>query len=361
MIPRPQILIVDDRPENLYAMQRLLQKLEIGVFLAASGNEALGLVLEHDFCVALVDIQMPQMDGYEFVELLRGFPQTEALPVIFISSIYSDEYHHRKGYESGAVDFLARPFIPEILLSKISVFIQLYNQRCKLQESVQQLSELNQQVMLLNATLEDRVIERTRELNTTRQEVIRQLGRAAEVRDAVTGHHVERVSYYVRLLANAAQIEMDTADLYFTIAPLHDIGKIGIPDHILRKPGLLTPEEMRIMQQHAEIGARIIGDGHSEFLRAAQQACLTHHERWNGKGYPRALAGEQIPLLGRLLSIADVFDAITSDRPYKKAWSLPEAFELIRQQMGNHFDPYLANLFLQSQDQVTEIYNTYHD
>lgn len=361
MAPLPKILIVDDRPENLYTLQRLLQKLPVQVFSAASGNEALGLAIEHDFCVAIVDVQMPEMDGYELVELLRGFDNTATLPVIFVSAVYSDEYHHRKGYESGAVDFISKPFVPGILLSKVRVFLELYNQRLVLQETVLRLSDLNMEVMDLNSTLEDRVRERTRELELTHQEVIRQLGRAAEVRDEGTHRHVERVSHYVKLLAQAAGVESERAELYFTIAPLHDIGKIGIPDHILLKPGPLTPEEVQVMRKHAELGARIIGDYPADLLRTAKMACLTHHERWDGKGYPRGLAGEQIPLIGRLVALADVFDAVTSNRPYKKAWPLPQALDLVRQELGHHFDSTLGNLFLQHETQVVEIHRTYAD
>ncbi len=363
-----KILIVDDRPENLFALQRLLGQLDVQVLQASSGNEALALTLEHDFCLAIVDVQMPEMDGYELVELLRGNPTTATLPVIFVSAVFSDDYHHRKAYESGAVDFMSKPFIPEIMLSKVKVFIELYHQRLKLVENVKQLSVLNTRVMQLNTGLEEMVRQRTleleqrsTELQTTRYEVIRQLGRAAEVRDKETGQHVERVSQYVRLLALAAGLDAETAELYYTVAPLHDIGKIGIPDQILRKPGPLDVDEMRTMRLHAEIGAQIIGEHPSELMRTARLGCLYHHERWNGQGYPHRLAKEDIPLVGRLLALADVFDAVTSPRPYKDAWPLEEAFELVRNEVGEHFDPYFADLFLRQKASVIEIYHDHQD
>lgn len=361
MAARPKILAVDDYPENLYILDRVLSRLDVEVLPATSGAVALDLTRQNDFCVAIVDVQMPGMDGYELVERLRGDPLTRTLPVIFVTAVYADEYHHRKAYESGAVDFMSKPFIPEILLSKVRVFIELFSQRLALQETVQQLAELNQQVLLLNASLEDKVRERTFELETTRSELIRQLGRAGEQRDHETGMHVERVSHYVRFLALAAGLDDSIADLYFTIAPLHDIGKIGIPDHILLKPAPLTPEERQIMQEHTRIGARIIGDHPSELLSVARIGCLTHHERWDGTGYPDRLSGKDIPLLGRLLALADVFDAVTSSRPYKAAWPLAEAFDLVWEETGKHFDPTLAALFLHHKDAVVKISQTYRD
>ncbi|MBN2149123.1 MAG: response regulator [Anaerolineales bacterium] len=358
---QPKILIVDDRADNLFTLQRLLSPLQLEVIEASSGEEALGLTLDHDFCVALVDIQMPGMDGYEMVELLRGNTKTASLPVIFVSAVYSDEYHHRKAYESGAVDFMTKPLNPQILFSKVRVFIELHQQRLQLQEIVAQLSLTNLEVRRLNSSLEEKVRQRTSELETTRMEVIRQLGRAAEFRDKETGQHVERVSQYVRLLAVGAGVEPALVELYYTIAPLHDIGKIGIPDHILLKPGALSVEEMEIMRQHARIGAEIIGDHPSELFRVASTGCLTHHERWNGLGYPQGLHAAGIPLIGRLLALADVFDAVTSNRPYKKAWTIEEARLLVEEERGAYFDPLLVDIFLRKWDDVERIYHNLAD
>jgi putative two-component system response regulator len=198
-----------------------------------------------------------------------------------------------------------------------------------------------------NVVLEEKVRERTRELHDTRLEIIHRLGRAAEYRDNETGLHIIRMSRYSQTLGRLAGLDDEEADLLLHASPMHDIGKIGIPDRILLKPGKLDPDEWTVMQTHARIGADLL-DGHpAPLLRMARDIALTHHEKWDGSGYPDGRRGEEIPLVGRIVAVADVFDALTSARPYKPAWPLEKALDYIRAQRGRHFDPALAGLFLE--------------
>ena len=207
--------------------------------------------------------------------------------------------------------------------------------------------------------LERMVTERTAELNETRLEVIRRLGRAAEFKDNETGLHVIRMSHYSRLIAEALNVGEAWTDLLFNAAPMHDIGKIGIPDHILRKPGKLDENEWMIMRKHPEFGAAIIGEHSSDLMKLSKEIALTHHEKWDGSGYPKGLMGENIPISGRIVAIADVFDALTSERPYKKAWSVEESLKVIDEGAGKHFDPDLVGLFRDVMPDVLRIKEQY--
>jgi putative two-component system response regulator len=209
--------------------------------------------------------------------------------------------------------------------------------------------------------LEQKVIERTQELNQTRLAVIQQLGRAAEFRDNETGLHVIRMSYYSRLIAHAYTQDNAWSELILNAAPMHDIGKIGIPDSILLKPGKLTEEEFVVMRKHPEMGAGIIGDHSSELMKMAKEIALAHHEKWNGTGYPLGLTGEATPISGRIAAIADVFDALTTARPYKKAWSVADAVAEINRQEGIHFDPQLVPVFHEVLPEILDIKENYDE
>ena len=196
---------------------------------------------------------------------------------------------------------------------------------------------------------------RTAELAKTRHQIIRRLGRAAEYKDNETGNHVIRMSHYSRLIAQAAGLSAANVDLLFYAAPMHDVGKIGIPDRIMLKPGKLDEEEWGVMREHPDMGAEIIGDHEDELLQAARSVALTHHEKWDGTGYPKGLKGEEIPIFGRIVAIADVFDALTSERPYKKAWSVEAALEMIDEGVGKHFDPDLMPALKAALPEMLEI------
>jgi putative two-component system response regulator len=330
VIVKPKILIVDDYPENLFTLNRLLRELDVDVYQADSGEDALGLTLENDFCVAILDVQMPKMDGYELAELLRGNESTSKLPIIFLSAMYSDEYHHRKGYDAGAVDFLSKPYIPDILLSKVRVFIRLYEQRLQLES--------------WGHWLEFLVAERTTELSQSYDATLSGWAMALELRERETAGHSHRVVKLTLRMANEIGISPEQQVHIHRGALLHDIGKMGIADSILLKPATLTPEEWDQMRQHPIYAYELLRQ--IKFLEPALNIPYSHHEKWDGTGYPRGLSGEQIPLESRIFALADVWDALTSNRPYRKSLTREEAIQYIRENSGSHFDPNLAERFI---------------
>lgn len=330
VIVKPKILIVDDYEENLFTLSRLLRSLEVDVYQATSGDAALALALDNDFCVAILDVQMPGMTGYELAELLRGNESTSKLPIIFLSAMYSDEYHHRKGYDAGAVDFLSKPYIPDILLSKVRVFISLYEQRLQLE--------------LWADWLEFQVDERTHELSRSYDETLLGWAKALELRERETAGHCLRVVQLTLRLATEIGISPEQQVHVQRGALLHDIGKMGISDSILLKPASLTTDEWSEMRLHPIKAYDLLR--HIKFLEPALNIPYAHHEKWDGTGYPRGLKGEQIPLEARIFALADVWDALTSNRPYRKAMTHAEVIQYISDHSGTHFDPNLADRFV---------------
>ncbi|MEO5365926.1 MAG: two-component system response regulator [Magnetococcus sp. WYHC-3] len=336
-LTKPIILIVDDTPENLDVLGGVLAR-QYKVKAALNGPRALKIARSDPRPdMILLDVMMPEMDGYEVCRQLKADPLTASIPVIFVTAKTSVE-DERKGLTMGAVDYLAKPISPPIVELRVQTQLALYDQRRQLEAMVR---------------------ERTHELLETRLEVIRRLGRAAEFRDNETGLHVIRMSHYTRLLAEAMNLSQDWVTLIFNAAPMHDIGKIGIPDNVLLKPGKLDEQEWQIMRKHAEYGAQIIGEHHSELMKLSREIALSHHEKWDGSGYPLGIRGADIPLSGRIVAIADVFDALTSHRPYKKAWTVERAMEVILQDSGTHFDPELTPLFRTILPEVLEIKEKY--
>ena len=317
------ILVVDDTPENIDVLSGVLRS-EFRVKAALNGEKAIRIAnAEPQPVMILLDIMMPGMDGYEVCQQLKANPATAKIPVIFITA-KSEDKDERKGLELGAVDYITKPINPSIVLARVHTHLALYDQ---------------------NMALENKVRERTEELNDTRLNIIHRLGRAAEFKDNETGLHVIRMSHYARLIAEALEYGDEWSELIFNAAPMHDIGKIGVPDHILLKPGKLDDSEWKIMREHPQFGADIIGEHESEILKTSKIIAMTHHEKWDGSGYPLKLKGEEIPLEGRIIAIADVFDALTTERPYKKAWTVEDAVNLIDENSGSHFDPSLVLLF----------------
>ena len=336
---RATILIVDDTPENIDVLSNLLKD-SYKVKAAVNGRTALAIAAkEPKPDLILLDVMMPEMDGYEVCQKLKADPLTAAIPVIFVTA-KSEVEDEQRGFALGAVDYITKPISPPIVLARVKTQLALYDQA---------------------RHLESLVRERTQELHSTRLEIIRRLGRAAEYKDNETGMHVIRMSWYCRFLAEELGMPEDWCELLFNAAPMHDIGKIGVPDSVLLKPGKLDGQEWAIMRRHCEYGAEIIGEHNSPILAAAREIAINHHEKWNGTGYPNGLKGEAIPLMARIVAIADVFDALTSDRPYKKAWTEAQALELLQQEAGEHFDPQLVPLFIQAMPRVREIMGRYSD
>ncbi len=347
MIPsmNAKILLVDDIGENLKLLRSILGN-EYDLFFAKNGLDALSLSDTHHPDLILLDIMMPDMDGYEVCRRLKADEKCLDIPVIFITSkiLPEDEI---KGFELGAVDYITKPISPPVVRARVRTHLQL---------AIAQKKLANQ-----NQLLEKEVRRRTEELQLTRLEIIRRLGRAAEYRDNETGLHVIRMSHYSRLVGLAMGLSDDHADLLLNASPMHDIGKVGIPDQVLLKPDKLNGEEWSIMKQHPEIGSRIIGEHHSELLSMARVICLSHHEKWNGSGYPDGLHGEAIPLEGRIVAIADVFDALTAERPYKKPFPLEMVLGIIRNEKDQHFDPRVVDAFFSILPDILAIREKYLD
>ncbi|SDJ98116.1 response regulator [Billgrantia gudaonensis] len=304
------LLLVDDEPANLQVLRNILST-HYRLLFARDGERALQIACAETPDLILLDVMMPGLSGHEVCEALKRDQRTLHIPVIFVTAL-SDVEDETRGFELGAVDYITKPVSAPIVRARVQNHLSLV---------------------------------RVDELIETRLAVVQRLGRAAEYKDNETGLHVIRMSHYSRLIALAFRMGDVWADTLLNAAPMHDVGKIGIPDSILQKPGKLDAEEWAIMQTHAEIGAEIIGEDGSDLLDMAREVALCHHEKWDGSGYPRGLAGEWIPLSARIAAIADVFDALTSERPYKKAWPMEEATNLIRQQAGKHFDPALVDAF----------------
>ena len=327
------ILVVDDIPVNIDILSAILKE-NYAVKAATSGRKALEIAesaTPPD--LILLDVMMPDIDGYTICRLLKENPLTRRIPVIFVTTRGEIE-DEATGFACGAVDYVSKPVRPSIVLARVKTHLALYDQ---------------------NRVLEDKVRERTSELNDTRLEIIRRLGLAAEYKDNETGMHVIRMSHYSHFIAQAYGLSAGEAELVLNAAPMHDVGKIGIPDRVLLKPAKLDDEEWNIMRTHSYIGYKIIGDHPGELLKTAAVAAYTHHEKWDGSGYPRRLKQENIPLIGRIIAVADVFDALTSVRPYKKAWPVEDAVAEIRKCSGSHFDPALVEAFSKRIPEILEV------
>ncbi|MBF0560914.1 MAG: two-component system response regulator [Alphaproteobacteria bacterium] len=340
------ILIVDDIPDNLDLLKGVLGP-HYGVKVAISGRVALKIAASsHPPDLILLDIMMPDMDGYEVCRLLKASEATRNIPIIFVTA-KAEVDDETLGFALGAEDYITKPISPSVVLARVKTHLALYDQKKLLEDQVQVRTA---ELMVKNI-----------ELDETRIEVISQLGRAAEYRDDNTGMHIQRMSRFSRLLGLSAGLSEEKADMLMYASMMHDIGKIGIPDGVLLKPGKLTDMEFETIKKHPEIGAIIIGEQRCELLQQAREICLCHHEKWNGQGYPKGTCGEAIPLSSRIAAIADVFDALTSRRPYKDAWPVDKALALIAQQAGEHFDPGLTPLFVALKEDLLAIMGQYPD
>jgi putative two-component system response regulator len=318
-----RILVVDDSSANRKLIAACLED-EYSIVLASSGDEALrsawnGIAPD----LILLDVTMPGIDGYETCRQLKEDPRTRNVPVIFLTSM-DKEKDEERGFALGAADYIRKPFSVPILKARVRNHLNLQRYR---------------------EYLETIVEERTRELKETQREVVFRLSRAAEYRDNDTGSHIRRIGYYATTIAEEFGFPRTEADLLYFSSPMHDIGKIGIPDHILLKPGKLEPEEWAIMKRHPVIGAGLLEGHPSELLRSAARIALSHHEKWDGTGYPKGLSGEDIPIEGRIVAVCDVFDALLASRPYKRPWTYDEALDEINRLSGTHFDPSVVKAF----------------
>ena len=339
------LLVVDDTPENIDVMRGILGA-DYTIKIANNGPLALKIVAAQPPDLVLLDVMMPGMDGYEVCRQIKENEATRHIPIIFVTAL-GKVVDETLGFELGAADYITKPVSPPIVHARVRAHLALSNQRRYLEQLVaERTGELERS---------------NRQLEKTHLVMLKQLGRAADYRDNETGMHIVRVGNFSKLLGLASGFLESQAELLMYASMMHDIGKIGIPDHVLLKPGKLTAEEFDVIKKHPEIGAQIIGEHDAEVLVMAKLIALGHHEKWNGQGYPQGLSGENIPLVGRIVAIADVFDALTCERPYKTAWSVESALKLIAEGAGEHFDPNLARLFLDAETEVRRIATEYSD
>ncbi len=320
-----RILVVDDEPVNLKLLDRMLAS--EGYLHRVTVQDPREVVERYGEVrpdLILLDINMPYLDGYQVMERLKQLNDPLLPPIVILTAQHGRD-HQLKALAAGARDFISKPFDRLELLMRVRNLLDAQLAHRMLHDQ--------------KAVLEEMVRTRTEALNRTRLEIVRRLGRAAEYRDNETGLHILRMSRTSALLAESVGWDAEQTLLMLNASPMHDIGKIGIPDTILRKPGKLDPEEWEIMKAHTAIGAALLDDDDSDLLTLAREIAISHHEKWDGSGYPRALSGPSIPQSGRIVAIADVFDALTSARPYKKAWPVEDAVRYILENSGIHFDP----------------------
>ena len=329
-----RVLIIDDNKAILAVLTRLLQHAGLSAIQAVSeAAEAVATYQDFRPDLVLLDLHMPGLSGFEVLEQLQARSQEVVkVPVVMLTGD-QDQRNRTRALAMGASDFLNKPFDSMEVLLRVRARLETRSLELRLAEH--------------NQELEARVASRTRELEESQLEMLQRLAGAAELRDDDTGQHTQRVGAMAGRLALAAGLPPERADLIARAAPLHDIGKIGVPDAILRKPGKLTPEEFAEMRTHAAVGARILSGGHSELMQLAERIAHHHHERWDGAGYPCRLSGEAIPLEARIVAVVDFFDALTHERPYRGAVPVDRTLAMIGEASGAHFDPALAQTFIE--------------
>ncbi len=347
------ILVVDDEDRNLRLMEAMLIPLGYAVTKACNGDECLKVVEESPPDVILLDVMMPGMDGFEVARRLKNGDDTMTIPIVMVTALQGVE-DRVKALEAGADDFLTKPVEKTELKARVQSLVKVKAYYDHMQD--------------YQKTLEETVAKRTRQLNDALQQTklasldsIIRLSRAAEYKDEHTGAHIGRMSRYAAEIARAMEISDETVESILYAAPMHDIGKIGIPDNVLMKPDKLDHGEWEVMKQHTIIGAHILDGSTSRFANLGKIIALTHHEKWNGKGYPQGLKGTAIPLSGRIVAVADVFDALTSHRPYRRALPVDVALSIIQESRGGHFDPDVVDAFFDVEDEIRKIKESYSE
>ena len=341
------VLIVDDSEINLTLIKALVLKLgDCSPVLFDNPVKAFEWCRENVPDLVIVDYMMPEMDGLKFISLFRGLHGRTEIPVLMVTA--NDQKDIR--YEAllgGANDFLTKPIDRVEFSARARNMLALRIGQRYLDDRAEHLSAL--------------VDEQTKEIRNREKELIFRMSRAAEFRDPETGAHIQRMAYYSQIIAKGLGLDEKTQKIILEAAPMHDVGKIGVPDYILLKPGKLTHEEFEVMKGHATLGHELLNGSGSEILRAGAEIALTHHEKYDGSGYPHGLVGHKIPLFGRIVAVADVFDALTSERPYKRAWALDDACRFLEEGRGKHFDPMCVESFLAGWEEALEIRQRFKD
>ncbi|MBL1458007.1 MULTISPECIES: HD domain-containing phosphohydrolase [unclassified Methylophaga] len=339
------VLIVDDVPDNIQVAMNFLKEEPYNLSFATRGQEALALMKTHEYDLILLDIMMPEMDGYEVCRRIKAEPRLQDIPIIFVTAKV-DVDSISQGFRAGAVDYLCKPFHAEELLARVNTHLSLYRAKKLLQQnnlSLQHKYEQNQQRLMT-------------ELEQNQLEMIYVLTELMESTSDETGKHIRRVAESSRLLALYHESLTDEdADILFHAAPMHDIGKITIPHSILHKPGKLTEDEFAIMKTHTSRAFKILQNSKRKYTKAAAIIAHQHHEKWDGSGYPQGLKGQDIHIYGRIVGLIDVFDALMHKRVYKEAWSLEDTLDYIRKHSSSQFDPYLVSILLEHIDEFVAI------
>lgn len=330
---RFKILVVDDTPKNIQVVGSILQNQSYQVAFATNGQRALDAIGQNSYDLILLDVMMPHLNGYDTCKALKKLPNGEHVPVIFLTA-KNDEASIIEGFDSGGIDYVTKPFNQRELLARVETHLKLKSYEDDLETKVKKL---------------------TTEIEQTQREVIFTMGAIGESRSKETGNHVKRVAKYSYIMAIKYGLSEKQARLLQQASPMHDIGKVAIPDAILNKAGKLDPDEWEVMKTHAILGYEMLKCSDRPILKAAATLALTHHERFDGSGYPHGLAGQDIHIYGRITAICDVFDALGSARCYKKAWSDEDIFALLEKQRGKHFDPELVDLMFVNMDEILTV------
>ena len=348
-----RILVVDDLPINRELLEDMLVPLGYQVFQAPDGETALQMVREISPDVILMDIMMPRMDGFEAARRLKQDDETKAIPIVMVTALQAVG-DRIKALEAGANDFLSKPVDRSELQATVNSQVQVKAYHDHMKNYQQELeAEVARRTEELRLALDN--------LKQASLDTIMRLARAAEYKDEDTGGHILRMSSYAAAVARKLGLGDNVAQWILYAAPMHDVGKIGIPERILLKPGKLDPDEWEIMKQHTLIGGRILEGAKAGYLKLAEIIALTHHEKWDGSGYPRGLNGKAIPQVGQITAIADVFDALISKRPYKEPFSLEKSFTIIAESRGSHFNPDVVDAFFAIEDEIISIKEKYLD
>ena len=349
-VSRPCVLVVDDEPNNRRLMAAYLEVEGYEIREASGGGQALTSIVEKRPDLILLDVMMPDMDGYTIVSKLKELVGTKAIPVVLVTALTGREARLR-GLEAGAEEFLTKP------IDRIELTVRVRN--------LLRLKRITDELSQQKALLEDRVLERTQQLRESHLQTIVTLSRAAEFKDPETGAHITRISHYTKELALHMGEGAEFADAMFHASPMHDVGKIGIPDHVLLKTSGLSSMEWGVMRAHTKIGWEILRSGDTRYMQLGAEIALSHHERWNGGGYPNAWAREQIPMSARLVNICDQYDALRSRRPYKEALDHATVVDIItkgdERTSPEHFDPRVLAAFVEMAGRFEEIFASFAD
>jgi len=339
------IVSIDDNENNLFLIEVLCKELELNVKSFSDPVEGLLYVISNEIDMIIIDYMMPDLNGIEFIKEYRE--KNKKVPIIMVTAAGNDDNVHNEAFVVGVNDFLSKPVNSTLFKARVLNLLKLYQNSLLLEDKAKLLS--------------NEVEKATQNLIQREHETLQILGKTAEYKDPETASHVARVAHYSKLLALKYGLDEKDQDIIFYASPFHDLGKVGIDDKILLKPGKLDNAEFDIMKTHSQIGYDILKNSNSEYLKAGAKIAITHHEKYNGLGYPNKLKGEEIDIFGRIVAVVDVFDALTSVRPYKKAWEFDDAINLLKEESGIHFDPKLVELFIENIEDVKSIFKSFKE